>query len=297
MLAARSYEIELNQGERLQVLVQKDSTDALVFIDLFQKLNDSLNTFEHLESAGYDQEYLQQEIGQSGIYKILVQPEIAAETAFRINIFKEPVYSFPVASRGNSAVQSFWGADRDAGRRRHEGIDIFAPRGTPVVAATEGRVSSTGNKGLGGMQVWVWDRKRGNSLYYAHLDSIIAIQGMKVEPGDTLGLVGNSGNARTTAPHLHFGIYKRFQGAQNPLPYVYEIEEPEIAAAFEAVNSRFIISRSNANLRKGPSTRAEIAGKVEARDTLQLLGETNDWFHARLLEENVFIHKSLANPL
>jgi hypothetical protein len=57
------------------------------------------------------------------------------------------------------------------------------------------------------------------SLYYAHLDEQLVSQGDRVAEGDTIGLVGNTGNARTTPPHLHFGIYAA-GGAINPLPFV-----------------------------------------------------------------------------
>ncbi len=294
-LPVYSYEFNLNQGERLHVEVEKVSAETLVFLDLFKRSNDSV--YEHLESADFSVTSLTEEIMTPGVYKLVVQPEFHASSPFRINVFKEPVYEFPVVEKGNTAVQSYWGAARDGGRRSHEGIDIFAPRGTPVIAVTTGRVSSTGNKGLGGKQVWVMDRKRGNSLYYAHLDSIIATPGMKVEPGDTLGFVGNTGNARTTPPHLHFGIYKGYRGAQNPLPYVFNTEKVEKLPTSKDKNSTFVISKATANLRKGPSTKAMIAGRVKAMDTLKLLGKTNNWYHTRLEDQNYFIHESLASPL
>lgn len=290
-----SYNLTLNPGERLQVMVETDSLNTLIFLDLYRQKIDSVTSYEYLKSAEFNSSKLQQEVNEPGIYKLLIQPEITSTSPFRINIFKEPVYVFPVAGKGNSAVQSYWGATREGGRRTHEGIDIFAPRGTPVIAVTRGRVSSTGNKGLGGKQVWLRDRKRGNSLYYAHLDSIIATPGMQVVPGDTLGLVGNSGNARTTAPHLHFGIYKAYDGAQNPLPYVYRTPIPESMISNGIPN--FLLATGTANLRKGPSTNAEIGSRVQARDTLKVLGETGDWYHARFEDENFYIHKSLARPL
>jgi peptidoglycan LD-endopeptidase LytH len=290
-----SYNFSLNPGERLQVSVNTDSLNPLVFMDLYRQEHDSVTSYKHLISAGYNSSRLQKEIEEPGIYKLLIQPEITATSAFRIDLKKEPVYTFPVAGKGNKAIQSFWGATRDGGRRSHEGIDIFASRGTPVVAVTEGRISSTGNKGLGGKQVWIRDGKRGNSIYYAHLDSIIASPGMRVSPGDTLGLVGNTGNARTTAPHLHFGIYKGFHGAKNPLPYVYQTAEPENIIPGDT--SDLLLATATANLRKGPSTKAEIASRVQARDTLRNLGETKDWYHTRLGDENFYIHKSLARPL
>lgn len=290
-----SYNFSLNPGERIHFNVDTDSLKTLVFLDLYRQEIDSVTTYKHVSAAEFDSRDLQQEIEEPGIYKLIVQPEINAASQFKLNIFKEPVYTFPVAGKGNSAVHSFWGAVRDGGRRSHEGIDIFADRGTPVVAVTAGRVSSTGNKGLGGKQVWLRDGKRGNSLYYAHLDSVIASPGQRVNPGDTLGLVGNTGNARTTAPHLHFGIYKGFRGAQNPLPYVYQI--PAAAEISSNFASEYLITTATANLRKGPSTKAEVAFQAQSNDTLKFLGETAEWYHTRHRNENFFIHKSLARPL
>ncbi len=294
-LSVYSYEFQLNQGEVLQVEIEKAHTEYLVFIDLFKKVNDTV--LEHLKNVDLSETVLREEISTSGVYKLVVQPEIEAGTPFRINIKREAVYGFPVVATGNSAIQSYWGASRDGGHRSHEGIDIFAKRGTPVVAVTSGYVTSTGDKGLGGKQVWLRDQKRGNSLYYAHLDSIIATPGMKVKSGDTLGLVGNSGNARTTPPHLHFGIYKGYRGAQDPLPYVFQTEKAEKTPFLKNVHSTFVVSTGTANLRKGPSTKAQIGRRTEARDTLKLLGKTNNWYHTRLGDQNYFIHESLAAPL
>ena len=290
-----SYNFALNPGERLKVEIDTDTLNTLVFLDLYRQEIDSVTSYEHLLAADFAAKDLQQEIEEPGVYKLLMQPEISAASAFKINIYKEAVYAFPVAGKGNSAVQSFWGATRDGGRRSHEGIDIFAAKGTPVVAATEGRVSRTGDRGLGGKQVWLRDGKRGNSLYYAHLDSIIAVPGQRVKIGDTLGLVGNTGNARTTPPHLHFGIYKGYRGAINPLPYVYE--SPTHKGIDSNTNSQFLLATATANLRKGPSTKAEIATRIQPQDTLRFLGETIEWYHTRLGNENFFIHKSLARPL
>ena len=291
-----AYNFALDPGERLKMEVKTDTTAPLVFIDLYRQISDSVDTYEHLLAADYGIQNLQQEIEEAGIYKLVVQPEISATSSFQIEITKEPVYRFPVSGKGNTAVQSYWGAVRDGGRRSHEGIDIFASKGTPVVAATAGRISRTGNRGLGGKQVWLRDSKRGNSLYYAHLDSIIAIPGQRVSPGDTLGLVGNTGNAKTTPPHLHFGIYKGFRGAQNPLPYVYENPSAEDVTV-PVTASEYLLATGTANLRKGPSTRAEIAAQIKPQDTLNYIGETKHWYHTRLGNENFFIHKSLARPL
>ena len=73
---------------------------------------------------------------------------------------------------------------------------------------------------LGLSYVWLYDARRGQALYYAHLDSQIVQAGVQVDVGDTLGLVGNTGNARSTSPHLHFGIYRHGEGALDPLPFI-----------------------------------------------------------------------------
>jgi murein DD-endopeptidase MepM/ murein hydrolase activator NlpD len=126
----------------------------------------------------------------------------------------------PVAGVERAALRSTWEAPR-SGHRRHEGIDILAPRGTLVVAAAAGEVTKVGVDRLGGNVVWI--AGAGASFYYyAHLDSFAPglHAGQQVTAGTPLGRVGNSGNARGGATHLHFGIYplgRAFQ-AVDPTP-------------------------------------------------------------------------------
>ena len=100
-----------------------------------------------------------------------------------------------------------WGDARDGGRRRHKGIDIFAPKGTGIVAVADGIISYLGDQPKGGLCLWL-TTENGTSFYYAHLDRWAAglYEGMEVRSGDLLGYVGNTGNAKTTPPHLHFGV-------------------------------------------------------------------------------------------
>jgi hypothetical protein len=140
---------------------------------------------------------------------------------------------FPVS--GNKFnIGSFWGAERDGGRRKHEGIDIFARKGTSVVAVCDGLVVSVGNGGIGGKTVWLQSDNHPWTAYYAHLDMHKVHMGEMVKKGQVIGTVGNTGNAITTPSHLHFGIYT-YSGAVNPLPYVknsvkinapFKIEKP-----------------------------------------------------------------------
>ncbi len=109
-----------------------------------------------------------------------------------------------------------WGAARSQGRS-HEGIDIFAPRGTPIQATTQGIVSKVGNNNLGGRVVVVVG-PGGAGHYYAHLEDYADISPNDwVNAGDIIGYVGDSGNAKGTPPHLHYGIYIN-GSAVNPYP-------------------------------------------------------------------------------
>lgn len=123
----------------------------------------------------------------------------------------------PVDGVAAAGVADTWGAPR--GRDRlHQGVDIFAPRGTPVRSSTRGVVVAVREGGLGGRQVWVLGPGR-ERHYYAHLDewAFALAPGDPVRPGSLLGTVGTTGNARGTPPHLHYGIYAG-GGAIDPLP-------------------------------------------------------------------------------
>ena len=115
-----------------------------------------------------------------------------------------------------------WGASRSAGRS-HEGIDIMASRGTKVFSATEGIIASLKSNNLGGKVFWLIGPS-GAWHYYAHLND--HRRGLKegdyVQQGELIGYVGNTGNARHTAPHLHYGLYLtgKGRGAVNPYPYL-----------------------------------------------------------------------------
>ena len=109
-----------------------------------------------------------------------------------------------------------WGAARSQGRS-HEGIDIFAPRGTAIQATTQGIVSKVGENNLGGRVVVVVG-PGGAGHYYAHLEDYADIAPNDwVNAGDIIGYVGDSGNAKGTPPHVHYGIYINGR-AVNPYP-------------------------------------------------------------------------------
>ena len=259
MLAA-GFAFPVERGQRLTVNLAAASTEpAQVFLDLYRAGDSSLAP-EHLVSSDSGQTSLDLEIDESGTYLVRVQPEMLSAVRYTITIRTGPSLGFPVVGAGNAAIRSRWGDDRDAGRRRHEGIDIFAPRGTPVVAAVPGRIVNVGETGLGGRVIWLHDTERNQNLYYAHLDRQLAVEGEEVRQGDTIGFVGNTGNARTTPPHLHFGIYRRGQGAINPFHYVWQPPaEPPALTADSAALGRWV---------RVANQRAVLAGAGSGADTL-----------------------------
>ncbi len=113
---------------------------------------------------------------------------------------------------GPATYEDSWGWARSGGRS-HEGVDMIADRGTPVVAATAGDALFKNNR-LGGNAVWL-TAPNGDKFYYAHLDGFEG-ESRRVQAGDVIGYVGSTGNAQ--GPHLHF---ETLPGAavENPYPH------------------------------------------------------------------------------
>ena len=99
-------------------------------------------------------------------------------------------------------------ADNRGGGRTHEALDIRAPRGTPVVAATDGTIKKLFTSKAGGLTIYQYDNAEQLCYYYAHLDRYAdgIKEGQRVAAGDVIGYVGITGNAPIDAPHLHFAI-------------------------------------------------------------------------------------------
>jgi len=119
------------------------------------------------------------------------------------------------------------------GSRRHEAIDILAPRGTPVVAVDEGKIVKLFTSKQGGLTVYQFDRDDSHAFYYAHLDRYAngLAEGSYLRRGDPIGYVGATGNAPPDTPHLHFAIFdlgpeKRWWEGKpiNPYPFLMKVE-------------------------------------------------------------------------
>jgi peptidoglycan LD-endopeptidase LytH len=110
--------------------------------------------------------------------------------------------------KGPVLIGQGWGAPRDGGRRRHQGIDLLAPVGTPLVPVAGGHISRLSNldRGRGGISLWLRDA-RGTAYYYAHNQHNLVRLGQRVHAGQLLARVGATGNAKGGPPHLHFQLH------------------------------------------------------------------------------------------
>ncbi len=141
----------------------------------------------------------------------------------------------PVAGVRADRIPDTYTAPRGRdGSRRHEAIDIMAPRGTPVLSADDGQVLKLRKNAAGGTTIYATDPDERIIYYYAHLDRYHEPirEGMKLAKGDTIGFVGTTGNAPRNVPHLHFQIMRmpadrRWWGGEpiDPLPLLVNAAE------------------------------------------------------------------------
>jgi hypothetical protein len=198
------------------------------------------------------------------------------------------------------SIQSIFGAERDGGARSHDGVDIFARRGTPVLASAPGRAYRVGVTNLGGKVVWVRDQVRSTRQYYAHLDSQHVRNGDRIEIGDTLGFVGNTGNARTTPPHLHFGLYRSGEGAVDPIPF---LDPPRAALAeltvdLERLGTWVRLQSESTQLRAAPDSDAPVLRDLERFTAVRVLGGSGEYFRVRLADgRNGYVAARLTEPV
>lgn len=121
----------------------------------------------------------------------------------------------PVA--GDVSFTDTYGAARSGGRS-HEGVDMFAPEGTPLVAVADGTTFLVENvdDDIGGVSLWIRARN-GETYYYAHNNTnVVQADGVHVRRGQILAYVGRTGNAEGTKPHLHFEIHPSGAQPTNP---------------------------------------------------------------------------------
>ncbi|WP_336249294.1 peptidoglycan DD-metalloendopeptidase family protein [Stomatohabitans albus] len=107
-----------------------------------------------------------------------------------------------------------WGFPRSGGRT-HKGVDMMAAKGTPIYAVADGHVERAYWNRLGGLSINFVD-SLGHKYYYAHMDAVYVTDGQQMKVGDVMGAVGNTGNAQSTPPHLHFQFHPNHGGPVPP---------------------------------------------------------------------------------
>jgi len=220
---ASGYRFFVKRGVRVEIEISIHSSDSLLlFADLFRERGDSLIQRIHVATADEDQHRLEFEPRRNAYYALRLQPELLRGGKFSLLIREVPSIGFPVKGKTSRSIASFFGDPRDGGTRDHHGVDIFAPRHTSVLAPSNSSVTRVGEGDIGGTYVWLYDSQRSMYLYFAHLETRDVEVGDQVQAGQVIGTVGNSGNAKTTAPHLHFGIYRN--GPIDPLYFIAETD-------------------------------------------------------------------------
>ncbi len=139
---------------------------------------------------------------------------------------------FPIQWPYEVPLIDSWGFPRMTGTADahwHEGIDLFAPAGTPLLATERGIVTKIGSGRLGGLRLWLRGES-GTDWYYAHLSAFAPklSEGQVVEAGELLGYVGNTGNAVGTPPHLHMQVHPNGGDPVNPYPLLKVVSDREL---------------------------------------------------------------------
>jgi len=152
---------------------------------------------------------------------------------------------------------------------------------------------------LGGKVVWLYDQERGLHLYYAHLDEQLVEQGTWVNPGDVVGRVGNTGNARTTPPHLHFGVYAEGEGPVNPDAFLRPPRQAStsIAADVQLVGAFAEAHVSESSLRPRPDARADVLATLRVGTPLRVWAAAGGFYRVALADGSVgFVRAEEVRP-
>lgn len=292
---ALGLRIHVPQGQRLRLDLEPSGLEAgpasgtrgmegSVFLDLFRAGPDPAALPARVQSDEWTGRTWVFDAEESGDYVVRIQPALGDGGRYRLAMRVGARWVFPVAGGGEDDIGGVFGDPRDGGSRRHHGVDIFKPRGTPVVAAADGVVSSVDTTEIGGRVVWLRESQGRHSLYYAHLETPLVEDGQRVQAGDTLGLVGNTGNARTTPPHLHFGAYRR--GPVDPWSLI--LPQPP---ALRSVNVPLSpLGRSGTSLgspsilRRSPAVDGAVQRELDGSETLTVLAGSRGWYRVALMD-------------
>ena len=213
---AVSYRLKYEENAKLTFKISSKGKDNNgVYVDIFEN-NPNKNRIKNFYIK--DTVFVYENNNTQNLI-LRIQPQLLVNQYVTLEIIENAKLAFPVKNGSNRDIQSHWGVAREGGLRKHEGVDIFNKKGTPILAVEDGTIARVGTNHLGGKVVWQRLGMFGQSIYYAHLDSQAVSTGQTVKKGDIVGFMGNTGNAKTTPSHLHFGIYTG-SGAIDPILYI-----------------------------------------------------------------------------
>jgi peptidoglycan LD-endopeptidase LytH len=278
---AVAYRFIIRQGQTLHVALQALEGEHRLQAELFHVMGGEL--FRPVPIGGMETREFSFAAPGTGEYVLRLRPEPGTGGLYDVLVDGAAPLLFPVANIDLASVGSWFGDPRDGGARGHEGIDIFAPRGTPVIAVVSGRVHQARNTPVGGKVIWLEDVSSDLTLYYAHLDDYYVREGSFVNVGDTIGSVGNTGNARGVRPHLHFGVYRPGRLALDPAPM---LASQSLFVDFEV--DRTLLGRwarvrgDRVRLRSSPSLAGAVVTELTPSTPVLVVGGVADWHRVLL---------------
>jgi len=267
---AGGYRFFVQRGLRVEVEISAYSSDSLLlFADLFRETGDTAIYRTHVATADEKMRRLEFEPRRDSYYALRLQPELLRGGKFKVLIREVPSIGFPVKGKNSRSISSFFGDPRDGGSREHHGVDIFAARHTPVLAPSNASVTRVGEGDIGGRYVWLYDSKRSMYLYFAHLETREVERGDQLSAGQLIGTVGNTGNARYTPPHLHFGIYRN--GPIDPYHFIVETDTvPEKIMGDTLLLGKMVKAIRQSVLRSSPTITSPFTDTIQT-DSMMII--------------------------
>jgi murein DD-endopeptidase MepM/ murein hydrolase activator NlpD len=282
---AVAYHFSVAKGQRVEIDVTFNGQKRCrLFMDLFRVRGLSYEDWRLVASANENEKHLEFEPKQDSEYVLRLQPELLRGGRFTVTIRSMASLGFPVLGYDHRAIGSGFGEPRDGGRRKHHGVDIFTRRHTPVISPSRAFVRRVSESDIGGLNVWLHDQKRDLHLYFAHLQTQEIQEGVVVEEGQRIGTVGNTGNARRTPPHLHFGIYVRGEGPVDPVNFIKKVNSTpkEITADLKVLGQWARSKQSLVTLKASTASRSLDLVRLSPYSAIKILAAAGDTYRVLL---------------
>ncbi len=280
--SALGYSFTLRRGDKLIVSFTLNPARGFkLFSDLWlpDKRSSNDDPLAIMDTLSNTLQYI---VKKEGEYIVRVQPELLYGIEYTMSITTTASLAFPVQQSGKPRIISLWGVGRDNNSRKHEGIDISAPFRTPALAVANGYITRVDVNNLGGKVVFLHPQGTDYSVYYAHLDEQSVKSGQSVKEGDIVGLVGNTGNAKFTAPHLHFGIYAS-GGAIDPLAFVdKDRPEPKGVSGSKQYFNTWVQTKGTSTVYLLPLAKSIALTTLKKGDILYVRSAMANWYKINL---------------